>query len=138
MPCTGTTSRGNACSSFVVSGQPKAGEYQLLILLCVLLDSLLFLWCGHTAVTENDNSCDVLRSCFKILTRVQVVTGGGSFSECVPPEGLRCDSPPSAFLQQRALRRRFVDYFTNACDSTLTVMHGRQLFSNITRLGVRC
>ena len=67
---------------------------------------------------------------------MQALTGGGTFAECVPPQGLSGDSPPSALLQQRALRQRFLRYFRGSF--AYTIMHGRQIYSNIARLSVRC
>lgn len=67
---------------------------------------------------------------------MQVLTGGGSFAACVPPHGLHGNSPPSELLQQRTLRQRFLRYFASGC--ARTVMHGRQIYSDITRLPVRC
>ena len=67
---------------------------------------------------------------------MQALTGGGTFAACVPPQGLSGDSPPSALLQWRALRQQFQRYF--ASGSAWTVMHGRQIFSNIACLTVRC
>lgn len=64
------------------------------------------------------------------------MTGGGTFAACVPPHGLHSNSPPSALLQQRALRQRFASYFSSGF--AYTVMHGRQIYSNIARLPVRC
>ena len=65
-----------------------------------------------------------------------MLTGGGTFAACVLPHGLHGNSPPSSLLQQRALRQRFIRYFRRSF--AFTVMHGRQIYSNIARLSVRC
>ena len=67
---------------------------------------------------------------------MQVLTGGGSFADCVP-KGLDPDAPdPDAFLQRLPVQTNFVRYIHDT--DAYAIMHGRQYFSNVTRLTVRC
>ena len=67
--------------------------------------------------------------------RLQVVTGGGKFSDCMPPAGISRNSKPEDLLQRRAVQSRLADLIEEA-DACL-LMHGSQSFRDITRRGVR-
>ena len=72
----------------------------------------------------------------KAVVSVQVLTGGGSFADCVP-KGLDPNAPvPDALMQRLPLQQRFIRYIRDA--DAYAIMHGRQYFSNITNLTVRC
>lgn len=83
------------------------------------------------------------QSCFirwllgkKSFVRVQVVTGGGSFADAVPPRDLSREDPSTAFLHQRLVRKALEKYLSS--HTACAAIHGQQVFSDITNLEVRC